>query len=61
MAVKCAKRLFQKPYLVAALGLLDGFITGYVKHIPQVPDKVLIRYLRQQQVKRLFLRQSIWK
>ena len=61
MAVKCAKRLFQKPYMVAALGLLDGFITGYVKNIPQVPDKALIRYLRQQQLKRLFLRQSIWK
>jgi poly-beta-1,6-N-acetyl-D-glucosamine synthase len=61
MAVKCMKRTFQKPYLVGALGLLNGFITGYVKNIPQVQDKTLVKYLRQQQLKRLFLRQSIWK
>jgi len=61
MAVKCMKRLFQKPYIVGALGLLDGFITGYVKNIPQVPDEALIHYLRQQQLKRIFLKQSIWK
>ena len=61
MAVKCMKRLFQKPYIVGALGLLDGFISGYVKNIPQVPDQALIHYLRKQQLKRIFLKQSIWK
>jgi hypothetical protein len=61
MAVKCAKRLFEKPYIIATVGLLNGFITGYIKNTPQVPDKALIRYLRQQQLKRLLLRQSIWK
>jgi biofilm PGA synthesis N-glycosyltransferase PgaC len=61
MTIKCGKRLFKKPYVAAALGLFNGFVSGYVKNIPQVPDRTLIRYLRQQQLKRLFLRQSIWK
>lgn len=60
MLLKCAKRVFEKPYGLAALGLLTGFVSGYFKGAPQVPDRALIRYLRQQQMNRLTFRQSLW-
>jgi poly-beta-1,6-N-acetyl-D-glucosamine synthase len=61
MTVKCIKRIFEKPYLISALGLFYGFITGYLEGVQQVPDPKLIRYLRSQQMKRLLLKKSIWK
>jgi len=61
MTVKCIKRAFQRPYLISALGLFYGFIAGYLKGVQQVPDPALIRYLRNQQICRLLLKDSIWK
>ncbi|BFU93465.1 MAG: glycosyl transferase family 2 [Nitrospira sp.] len=61
MAVKCLKRSFQRPYLISALGLFYGFIAGYLKGVQQAPDPALIRYLRNQQICRLLLKDSIWK
>jgi biofilm PGA synthesis N-glycosyltransferase PgaC len=60
MLIKCAKRVFQKPYGLAAVGLLTGFVGGYFQRAPQAPDKDLIRYLREQQMNRLMFRQSLW-
>lgn len=61
MTLKCLKRVFQRPYIVVAAGLLYGFATGYLKRIGQVNDPALVRYIRQQQIRRLFLCDSIWK
>lgn len=61
MILKCAKRVCSKPYLVCALGLLYGFVSGYIQKTPQVEDKQLISYLRKEQISRLLLRESIWK
>lgn len=61
MMAKCMKRLFQKPYVVAAIAHGYGFVTGYFKRIPRVKDQALIRYLRDQQIRRLFFLESIWK
>ena len=61
MVLKCVKRVPQKPYFLAALGLLCGFVSGYIKRESQVADKDLIRYVRKQQLGRLFLQDSIWK
>ena len=61
MTAKCVKRLFQKPYVVVAIAHGYGFATGYLKRIPQVKDRGLIRYIRTQQIRRLLLLESIWK
>lgn len=61
MLIKCANRIKQKPYFIAAIALFWGFVLGYLKREPQVNDKKLIQYLRNQQLKRLFNRSSIWK
>lgn len=59
--VKCAKRLFQEPYVINAIAHAYGFATGYTKRIPQVGDRALIRYLRSQQMRRLLRMKSIWR
>lgn len=61
MFSKCIVRLPQKPYILGSIGLMYGFVTGYLKHIPQVDDRAAIAYLRSQQLGRLCGRQSIWR
>lgn len=61
MLAKCVRRLFRKPYVIGAVALLYGFLTGYLRNIPRVEDKMLIRYVHQQQFRRLCLLESIWK
>lgn len=61
MLLKCIKRIFQRPYVVNACGLMYGFVGAYLHRTPQVDDKALIRYVRKQQMQRLLLRQSIWQ
>jgi glycosyltransferase involved in cell wall biosynthesis len=58
---KCVKRAIEKPFLINALGRLYGYWSGYVKRVQRVPDGPLIKYLRQQQIRYLTLRESIWK
>ncbi|MGO9373414.1 MAG: glycosyltransferase family 2 protein, partial [Syntrophobacteraceae bacterium] len=53
MLGKCFKRTFQQPYFVTAVALWAGFCSGYIKQLPQVKDRQLIRYLRRQQLRRL--------
>lgn len=60
MLLKCARRMTAEPYVVGGLGLLFGFVKGYLKRIPQVEDRALIGYLRQQQMNRLLGRKSLW-
>lgn len=61
MFSKCLKRIFKKPYILGSAGLFYGFMMGYLKNIPQIDDKDLIKYLRRQQLNRLILKDSIWK
>lgn len=60
MSCKCCKRAFSKPYGIAALGLLVGFVSGYARGIPQVNDKDLVDYVRKQQIRKLLFRESLW-
>jgi glycosyltransferase involved in cell wall biosynthesis len=60
MLGKCIKRATKRPYLLASLALFMGFCSGYVKHIPQVDDKRVINYLRQQQLRKLMMKPSIY-
>jgi glycosyltransferase involved in cell wall biosynthesis len=61
MLAKCIKRLKEKPYLVGAMGLMAGFLSGYLRNIPRVADERLVRWTRDQQIRRLCFRQSIWR
>ena len=60
MLGKCVKRVPAKPRVLSALALWIGFCSGYVRRLPQVDDARAVRYLRQQQVRRLLLKSSIY-
>ena len=61
MTLKCMRRVFKKPVLIGALGLLYGFVSGYLKSVPQGDDRALIGYMRRQQMNKRLMRESIWK
>lgn len=58
---RCAKQLFKKPALLGSVGLLFGYLSGWLEAVPRIEDPSVIRYLRDQQLRRLSLRPSIWK
>jgi poly-beta-1,6-N-acetyl-D-glucosamine synthase len=60
MLAKCFKRAFDKPPFIVATGLWLGFCSGYWKRVPQVPDRDVVRYVRKQQLRRMFLQPSIY-
>ncbi len=61
LLVKTGVRTFRRPYFVGSFALLYGYMTAYFKKVPQVDDLELIRYIRSQQLARLFGRETIWK
>jgi len=61
MISSCIFRLFQKPFLMGSTGLFYGYVSGYWKHLPQVNDPGFIKYLRDQQMRRLMGRETIWR
>ncbi len=61
MLAKCLLRLARKPDFFGSLALGYGFVTGYLKRIPQVNDRQLITYIRRQQMNRLWGGATIWR
>jgi len=61
MAMKCVKRVVRKPLIAGSAGLLYGYLLALFRRVPQVGDKQLIRYVKQQQFRRLTFRSTIWK
>ena len=59
MAVKSIANLRKRPLVLGSVGLMYGFWSGYLKGIPQVDDRRTIAYLRQQQMRRLFGRDTV--
>jgi len=60
MLAKCVKRIFSAPYVIGAAGLGWGYVQGALQRVPQVPDPALIKYVREQQLRKLTGRPSIW-
>ena len=61
MLLKCARRLWKRPYLSGSIALAWGYLSGYLKRTSQVDDLELIRYTRDQQIRKLLLLETIWK
>ncbi len=61
MLGKCLRRLTMKPYIVGSAALFYGFISGYLKRIPQIDDPDTIKYLRRQQLGRMTGGETIWR
>lgn len=60
MAAKCAKRLAQPPYILGALGLAWGYLSAACRGLPTACEPDVVRYVRRQQLNKLFLRPSLW-
>jgi glycosyltransferase involved in cell wall biosynthesis len=60
MFIKCLSRLLKQPYFLGGFGLFCGYASGYFRPDQRVADKEMVRFLRREQWKRLFLRPSIW-
>ncbi|MGB9629125.1 MAG: glycosyltransferase family 2 protein [Thermodesulfobacteriota bacterium] len=60
MIGKCVKRGFQKPRLEASLGLLLGFLSGYVNRTPRSATREVVQYLRRQQINFMLGKSSIY-
>lgn len=60
MICKCARRLLERPYGVVAVGLFYGYLSGYFSSTERIRERDVISYVRREQLRRLFLRESIW-
>ena len=60
MLGKCIKRAWGLPPVVPGVALWVGFCSGYLRRLPRMEDRDAIRYLRDQQLRRLLLRYSIY-
>jgi poly-beta-1,6-N-acetyl-D-glucosamine synthase len=61
LAASCVPKLLQKPYVTGSAAILYGFLKGYFIRSPRVDDKQLIKYLRNQQLRRLCGLKTIWR
>ena len=46
--------MFKSPFLIGGLALTYGFLRSYLQRAPRVNDTEFIRYIRRQQIRRLF-------
>jgi poly-beta-1,6-N-acetyl-D-glucosamine synthase len=60
MLGKCVRRALRTPPFLEAIALWMGYCSGYTNRIPRMEDQDAIRYLRQQQIRRLTFRTSIY-
>jgi glycosyltransferase involved in cell wall biosynthesis len=60
MIARAVRRLLHPPRFASCFGLLWGYFGAMVRRAPQVDDRETIRYVRQQQRRRLLGRPSIW-
>jgi hypothetical protein len=61
LAAKSIVRLPRRPYIVGSVALIYGYISAHLQGTPRVNDPNLIRYLRRQQLAKLFGGETIWK
>lgn len=60
MLAKMVRRLKNRPPVIGGITLWLGYATGAWRHIPRVDDPETIAYLRDQQMRRLTGRPSLW-
>lgn len=58
---RAARMMFTPPFVTGATAFLRGFYSGYLYRQPQVGDPQLIKFIREQQIRRLTFRESVWQ
>ena len=60
MLLKCARRLFLRPYFVAAAGLGWGFLSCWIRRAPRPVDRAFLKFVRREQLRCLLRRPNLW-
>ena len=60
MIARAARRAVQKPYLVGGVLLLAGYLQGFWNLKRTAPPE-MVRFIRKQQLRRLFWMESQWR
>ncbi len=60
MMAKCVRRMLRQPWVLGAAALLAGYLTGYAMRAPRAAGPSVVAYLRNQQLRRLLGRPSIY-
>jgi glycosyltransferase involved in cell wall biosynthesis len=58
---RCVYRSVRKPYVIGSLAICWGYLKGYFTSMPRVNDEGLIRYVQEQQLRRLCGLETMWK
>jgi biofilm PGA synthesis N-glycosyltransferase PgaC len=58
---RAARMMFTPPFITGAAAFLGGFCSGYLYGQPQFGDPQLIKFIREQQIRRLTFRESVWQ
>lgn len=61
LLAKAFARLFRRPYGLRSFALIYGYLSACFHRTPQVDDPEVIRYMRRQQLARLFGLKTIWR
>jgi poly-beta-1,6-N-acetyl-D-glucosamine synthase len=61
LAASCVSRLKQRPYVAGSFAIGYGFLKGYWTRAPRENDPRFIKYLRGQQLRRLWGLETIWR
>jgi len=60
MLLKCLKRLTERPFPVPAIALAAGYFTKYLRKEHRLADLNVINYIRKEQIRRIFMKSSIY-
>jgi glycosyltransferase involved in cell wall biosynthesis len=61
LAARCLRHLGSKPYLLGALGMGAGFVSGYLGRIGLQRDPALVRFVHREQWRRLRGQDTMWR
>jgi glycosyltransferase involved in cell wall biosynthesis len=61
MLVRSLRQTVGAPFPFAGVLLMSGYLKGYVRRVRRSAAPDLVRFIRQQQIRRLLLRESLWR
>jgi len=61
LAARAARRGLSAPLGLAAILMISGYAGAYMRGEPRTAEPDLVRFVRQQQMRRLLLMETVWK
>ena len=59
--LKCIRHIFYPPLVIRSVGMAYGYLRGIIRRTPRATEGQLRKYLRRQQIRRIFGIATIWK